>query len=52
MQSMYGDTLPFIVIDDSLNNLDERRFDKISALLKKLSEKTQVIYLTCYREVT
>ena len=52
MQSMYGDMLPFIVIDDSLNNLDERRFDKISALLKKLSEKTQVIYLTCYREVT
>ena len=37
---------------DSLNRLDKRGLDKISALLKKLSEKTQGIYLTGYREVT
>lgn len=39
---------PFMILDDPFTNLDEDRIAAGAALLKKLSEEYQIIYLVCH----
>lgn len=47
MQCIYGSDLPFVVLDDPFVNFDKQNFDSAINLLKKLSQDTQIVYLTC-----
>lgn len=39
---------PFIVLDDPFTNLDDEKLEKAKSLIKKLSEKYQIVYLLCH----
>lgn len=47
MQCIYGNDLPFVVLDDPFVNYDSRNFSLAKKMLTELSESTQVVYLTC-----
>lgn len=47
--SLYTDELPFLIFDDPFVALDDDRIKRALELLLKISEKRQVIYLTCSR---
>ncbi|MBR2974868.1 MAG: AAA family ATPase [Clostridia bacterium] len=47
-QSIYGDDLPILVVDDAFVNLDDANFDKAMQMLKQLSQTSQVIYFSCH----
>ncbi len=53
VDTLYEDERPPIILDDVMNNLDDRNFERMMRCVKRLSEKGQVIYLTCHssREV-
>ncbi len=46
---IYNKEKPFIILDDSFTNLDESHIKKAIDLLKELSKKYQIIYLTCHK---
>lgn len=48
MQCIYDKDLPFVVLDDPFVNFDKQNFKSAIDLLKKLSQNTQVVYLTCW----
>ena len=43
-----GANRPFVVLDDPFVNFDKQNFKSAIDLLKKLSQNTQVVYLTCW----
>ena len=45
---IYGKDIPLLIVDDAFVNFDEQNFERATALLKQLSQKTQVIYFTCH----
>lgn len=45
---LYDKQIPFVIIDDAFVNFDEDNFERATNLLKKVSERGQVIYLTCH----
>ena len=45
---LYDGQIPFVIIDDAFVNFDEDNFARATNLLKKISERGQVIYLTCH----
>lgn len=47
MQCIYGEDLPFVILDDPFVNYDENNFALAQKLLTELSATTQVIYMTC-----
>lgn len=44
---LFENELPFVILDDPFVNLDDEKTEKAIELLKKFSEKYQVIYLIC-----
>ena len=46
---LYKDNLPFVILDDPFTNLDEEKIESSLALVKKLSNNRQIIYLTCHK---
>lgn len=44
---MYGDDLPFLLLDDPFVNADEGNFSRAMAVIKERAAKSQVIYFTC-----
>ena len=44
--ALYKDTSPFILLDDPFSALDDGKLERGKALIKRLAEKRQVIYLT------
>ncbi|MEG1923736.1 MAG: AAA family ATPase [Clostridia bacterium] len=50
MESMFKDKLPFIILDDCFTELDDEKYSAIKKLLMEMSDSTQIIYLTCYRQ--
>ena len=46
---LYKDNLPFVILDDPFTNLDEQKIELSLALVKKLSNNRQIIYLTCHQ---
>ncbi len=47
-QMLYQDNIPFLIIDDAFVNYDDQNFARAMALLKHISQKTQIIYFTCH----
>ena len=47
-QSIYGNSLPILVVDDAFVNLDDANFDKAMQMLKQLAQTSQVIYFSCH----
>ena len=45
---LYDGAIPFIIIDDAFVNFDEDNFIRATDLLKRLSQKAQVVYFTCH----
>lgn len=43
-----GNETPFLLLDDPFTNLDEERLAAAKALLKKLAESRQILYLVCH----
>lgn len=47
-QSIYGETLPLLVVDDAFVNLDDANFGKAMQILNNLAQNSQVIYFSCH----
>ena len=47
IDALYGEDLPPLILDDPFTALDDGRVQNAIALLKRLSEKRQIIYFTC-----
>lgn len=47
VEVMYREEIPFLVMDDPFTNLDDKKIREGKALLEKLGEKYQIIYMTC-----
>ncbi|MCF0187492.1 MAG: hypothetical protein HUJ98_13525, partial [Bacteroidaceae bacterium] len=54
IDNMYKDERPFLMLDDPFTDLDEENFNKAKAMVRNISERTQVIYLCCHptREIS
>ena len=48
VENMYAGEKPFLILDDPFSSLDQKHLDKVKAMLKKLSERLQIIYFTCH----
>ena len=48
IDNMYTEEKPFLILDDPFVNLDQKHMDRVKEMLKKLSEKLQLIYFTCH----
>lgn len=48
IENMYTEETPFLILDDPFVNLDQKHMDRVKTMLKKLSEKMQLIYFTCH----
>ncbi|MCR4890629.1 MAG: AAA family ATPase, partial [Lachnospiraceae bacterium] len=45
--ALYEEDKPCIVLDDVMNNLDNKHFNDLMKVVEKLSDSYQIIYLTC-----
>lgn len=50
-QLLFGGEIPFLLVDDAFVNFDEQNFLGATALLKELSQKSQVVYFTCHQRL-
>ena len=48
IDNMYTEEKPFLILDDPFVNLDQKHMDRVKEMLKKLSDKLQLIYFTCH----
>ena len=48
IDNMYTEEKPFLILDDPFVNLDQKHMDRVKEMLKKISEKLQLIYFTCH----
>lgn len=48
IDNMYTEEKPFLILDDPFVNLDQKHMDRVKEMLKKLSDKWQLIYFTCH----
>ena len=49
IDDLFPDEEPFLILDDSFINLDDETMVSIRNLIKELSEKKQIIHLTCQK---
>ena len=47
ISSLYDKEMPFVLLDDPFCHLDDSRYSAAAAAMRRISEKIQVIYLTC-----
>lgn len=45
--AIYGDSKPPLILDDPFVNLDDRKLETSLKMLKRLSDRCQIVYLTC-----
>lgn len=48
VDAMYQEEKPFLILDDPFVNLDEEKVEQAKKLLKKVSDRYQIIYFTCH----
>ena len=48
VEAVFGGEKPFLLLDDPFVHMDSGNFKKAAKLLKILSEKLQIVYLTCH----
>jgi uncharacterized protein YhaN len=47
VETLYDKELPFVMLDDPFAHFDDKRCQTALKVLKRISEKNQIIYLTC-----
>ena len=47
VDAIFSKETPFLVLDDPFVNLDDKHYARAFALLRKLSERFQILYTTC-----
>ncbi len=47
VDALYDADRPCIILDDVMNNLDDKHFSKAMAMVESMAENYQIIYLTC-----
>ncbi|MBR2951373.1 MAG: AAA family ATPase [Clostridia bacterium] len=47
-EQIYGENLPFLILDDPFVHLDEKHLQKALRTVAALSKKTQILYFTCH----
>ena len=47
VDTLYDADRPCIILDDVMNNLDDKHFSKAMAMVESMAENYQIIYLTC-----
>ena len=47
IETLYDKELPFVILDDPFAHLDDKKCATALKVLKRISEKNQIIYLTC-----
>ena len=47
VESLYEGERPFLILDDPFAYFDDTRLNTVRELIKKLSDKWQIIYMTC-----
>jgi energy-coupling factor transporter ATP-binding protein EcfA2 len=52
IDNIFAGQKPFVIMDDPFVNLDAEHLKRTSALLSKLSQDTQIVYLTCHNSRT
>jgi len=50
VEAVFLKDAPVLILDDPFANLDDRKTDKAKRLVKELSSKYQIVYLTCKKE--
>ena len=50
VEAVFLKDAPVLILDDPFANLDDRKTDKAKRLVKELSTKYQIVYLTCKKE--
>jgi len=48
IKNMYGNELPFVIMDDPFSALDEKNMDRARGILSQLAKETQILYFTCH----
>ena len=48
IDTMYGENLPFLILDDPFVNYDNQKMQMALQLLSERSKKCQIIYFTCH----
>lgn len=48
IDTMYGDNLPFLILDDPFVNYDDEKMKMALQLVNERSKKCQIIYFTCH----
>ena len=49
-EALYGDEKPFLILDDPLLSLDDKKRERAKTLLKNYGKTRQLIYFTCAKE--
>lgn len=52
IDELFGDDVPFIILDDPFVSLDKENMEKVARLLGELGEGRQMVYLTCHESRT
>ena len=47
VDALFTGEKPFVILDDPFVNLDDRHTKEALALLRKLAEERQILYLVC-----
>ena len=47
-ETLFNEELPPLILDDTFSNLDDAKTTKALGLLKKITDKFQIIYLVCH----
>ena len=50
VDAIFNKEKPVLILDDPFVNLDDEKTDKAKRLVKELSKRYQVLYLTCKKE--
>ena len=50
VDAIFNKEKPVLVLDDPFVNLDDEKTDKAKKLVKELTKRYQVLYLTCKKE--
>lgn len=48
IDNMYSGEKPFVVMDDPFAGMDQEHMERVKLLLSELSQRIQIIYLTCH----
>lgn len=48
LKELYKDNIPFIILDDPFQSLDDKHLNCVKDIFNKLKLNTQIIYITCH----